>query len=88
MRAIAERVAERPASHWLGVLDAAGVPCGAVRSVQEAMHMVAVSPVTGVAPATRGSVRFAPPGLDEHGPVIRAHGWDAFAHVRPVSPER
>lgn len=85
---IAARVVERPAEYWLGVLSAAGVPCGVVASVREALRRIPVSAVTGVAPPVPGSARLAPPGLDEHGAVIRAHGWDAFAHVASVSSER
>lgn len=84
--AITARIVTRSAAHWLGALDAVGVPCGVVRSVKEAVQGVPVSPVTGVAPAVPGSVRLDPPRLDAHGALIRAHGWDVFSHVVPVSP--
>lgn len=78
VRAIAERVATANASHWVGVLTAAGVPSGLVRTVPEALAGSGASVLTGVAPAVPGSVRLAPPMLDEHGATIRARGWDAF----------
>jgi hypothetical protein len=34
-----------------------------------------------VAPSVPGSVRFPPPALDEHGPLIRRLGWQAFLQV-------
>jgi crotonobetainyl-CoA:carnitine CoA-transferase CaiB-like acyl-CoA transferase len=76
--AIGARVAERPAAHWLAMLDAAGVPSGVVRTVREALADVPASPLTGVAPPVPGAVRFAPPTLDEHGALIRSRGWGAF----------
>lgn len=79
--AIEARVVTRKAAEWLGALDTAGVPCGIVRSVREALEDVPSSPGSGVAPSIQGSVRLPPPKLDEHGSLIRAHGWDAFAHL-------
>jgi hypothetical protein len=32
-------------------------------------------------PIARAAVRRAPPMLDAHGTLVRAHGWDAFAQV-------
>lgn len=78
VHAIAERVAQRPASAWLRALAVAGVPAGVVRSVREAVAEADASPRTGVAPSIPGSIRRAPPRLDEHGGLIRRHGWDAF----------
>lgn len=75
---IARRVATRMAGHWLGALQAEGVPCGVVRSVKEALADVAASPVTGVAPAVPGTIRRRPPRLDEHGAAIRRGGWSVF----------
>lgn len=79
--AIAERVSTAATRHWLGALGAAGVPCGVVRSVKEALADVPASPVTGVTPSVPGSIRRRPPRLDEHGPLIRSEGWDAFARA-------
>jgi crotonobetainyl-CoA:carnitine CoA-transferase CaiB-like acyl-CoA transferase len=76
--AIAARVRERAAAHWLSALEAAGVPCGVVKSVLEVLREVEASPLTGVAPSVPGSVRHPPPLLDEHGALIRRLGWDAF----------
>jgi glutaryl-CoA transferase len=84
---IAERIAEHDAAHWLARLEAGGVPCGVVRTVREALGDVSASPLTGVAPSVPGSVRLRPPRLDEHGALIRAHGWGAFAEVARASAE-
>ncbi|MFN8581698.1 MAG: CoA transferase [Gemmatimonadaceae bacterium] len=78
VRVLQERLSLQSASFWLRALDAAGVPCGVVRTVQEALRDVAASPQTGVAPAVRGTVRLTPPRLDEHGAKIRALGWRIF----------
>lgn len=79
--AIAARVREAPAAHWLDALGRAGVPAGTVRSVEEALADVVASPLTGVAPAAPQAVRLPPPRIDEHGSLVRAHGWDAFRHL-------
>ena len=79
--AIRARVATRPAGDWVSLLDAAGVPCGVVRTVLEALGDVAASPLTGVAPLEPGAIRRPPPRLDEHGTLVRAHGWGAFARA-------
>ena len=75
--AVADRIREKPASDWIDVLDLAGVPCGIVRSVLEALRDVEASPLTGIAPSVPGTVRFPPPRLDEHGAEIRSKGWGA-----------
>jgi crotonobetainyl-CoA:carnitine CoA-transferase CaiB-like acyl-CoA transferase len=77
--AIRRRLAMRSAAEWMERIDAAGVPCGVVRSVLEAIREVSASPLTGVAPLPPGTVRRPPPRLDEHGAMVRARGWDAFA---------
>ena len=79
--AMAERVASRPASHWLTTLARAGVPAGTVRTVPEALAEVDASPLTGVAPNAPGTVRLAPPKLDEHGALVREYGWEAFERL-------
>ena len=81
VRVIRERVASRAAHEWIERLDRAGVPCGLVRSVLEALGEVAASPLSGVAPLPPGEVRRPPPRLDEHGALVRAHGWDAFVRA-------
>jgi crotonobetainyl-CoA:carnitine CoA-transferase CaiB-like acyl-CoA transferase len=82
VEALRARIAERPASHWISLLDATGVPCGIVRSVLESLRDVECSAATGVAPSVPGSVRLPPPKLDEHGAEIRAHGWHSFRSER------
>jgi crotonobetainyl-CoA:carnitine CoA-transferase CaiB-like acyl-CoA transferase len=79
--AIASRVRERTAADWVVTLAAVGVPAGLVRSVREALGDVDASPLTGVAPNEPATIRLPPPMLDEHGTLIRTHGWDAFRRV-------
>lgn len=76
--ALSERVLEMGAQHWIDRLQSAGVPCGLVRSVAEALAVADASPITGVPPSIPGSVRLPPPKLDEHGQSIRTLGWRAF----------
>jgi crotonobetainyl-CoA:carnitine CoA-transferase CaiB-like acyl-CoA transferase len=83
--AIASCIAQRAGSHWMRSLGAARVPCGLVNTVSEALQLVPGSVSSGVAPAAYGRVRLEPPRLDEHGDVIRAHGWNAFAHLAPTA---
>ncbi|MDQ6872445.1 MAG: CoA transferase [Gemmatimonadota bacterium] len=75
---VAERVREMGAQHWIDRLQAAGVPCGLVRTVAEALAVTDASPLTGVPPSVPGTVRLVPPKLDEHGAAIRSLGWRAF----------
>lgn len=79
--AIAARIATTSAAAWVAALDRAGVPCGVVRTVLEALGDANTSPLTGVAPLAPASIRRPPPMLDEHGPLVRAHGWGAFAQA-------
>lgn len=78
--AFAKVLSARPAAHWCAALDAAGVPNGVVRTVLEALRGTGSSAVTGVTPSVPGAVRFPPPGLDEHGAMIRSQGWKVFLH--------
>jgi crotonobetainyl-CoA:carnitine CoA-transferase CaiB-like acyl-CoA transferase len=78
-----ERVlTQRPAADWIRALDAAEVPCGVVKTVLEAIQDAGnVSPLTGMPSSVGGKVRFPPPRLDEHGELIRKHGWNAFTET-------
>jgi crotonobetainyl-CoA:carnitine CoA-transferase CaiB-like acyl-CoA transferase len=76
--ALSERVHEMAAQHWIDRLQSAGVACGLVRTVAEALAVTDASPITGVPPSVPGTVRFPPPRLDEHGQSIRTLGWRAF----------
>jgi crotonobetainyl-CoA:carnitine CoA-transferase CaiB-like acyl-CoA transferase len=76
--AVARRVGEMGAQLWIDRLHVAGVPCGLVRTVSEVLGGVDTDPRTGVSPSAPGTVRFAPPKLDEHGQSIRAMGWRVF----------
>jgi crotonobetainyl-CoA:carnitine CoA-transferase CaiB-like acyl-CoA transferase len=79
--AIGARVAVKSAAEWVSALGDAGVPCGVVRTVLEALGDLNTSPLSGVEPLAPASVRRAPPMLDEHGALVRAHGWGAFAEA-------
>ena len=81
VRALAGRIATKPASHWLDRLEAAGVPCGIVRTVPEVLAHASASPLTGLPPSIPGAVRRRPPRLGEHTAIVRAKGWNAFASV-------
>jgi crotonobetainyl-CoA:carnitine CoA-transferase CaiB-like acyl-CoA transferase len=76
--ALSERVGELDAQHWIDRLQSAGVPCGLVRTVAEALAVADASPLTGIPPSVPGTVRLPPPKLDEHGHSIRTLGWRAF----------
>jgi len=76
--AIAQRVLKERAESWIARLESAGVACGLVRTVAEALAGTDASPRTGVPPSVPGSVRMPPPKLDEHGDAIRTLGWRAF----------
>jgi crotonobetainyl-CoA:carnitine CoA-transferase CaiB-like acyl-CoA transferase len=76
--ALSARAREMDAEYWIARLASAGVPCGLVKTVAEALDGAGGSPITGVPPSVPGSVRLPPPHLDEHGDVLRALGWRAF----------
>ena len=76
--ALSARTKEKDAEHWIARLAAAGVPCGLVKTVREALESTGASPVTGVPPSVPGSVRMPPPRLDGDGDSVRALGWRAF----------
>jgi len=76
--ALATRVKEKDAQHWVDRLQAASVPCGIVKTVAEALQGTTSNARTGVPPSVPGSVRMAPPKLDEQGDAIRSLGWRAF----------
>jgi crotonobetainyl-CoA:carnitine CoA-transferase CaiB-like acyl-CoA transferase len=76
--AISVRVRGMDAEHWIARLASAGVPCGLVKTVAEALQATDASPVTGVPPSVPGTVRFPPPRLDADGDSVRALGWRAF----------
>jgi crotonobetainyl-CoA:carnitine CoA-transferase CaiB-like acyl-CoA transferase len=76
--ALADRVRQMGAQHWIDRLQSVGVPCGLVRTVVEALEGAEADPGTGVRPSVPGTVRLPPPRLDEHGDAIRSMGWRAF----------
>lgn len=84
VRELSDRLAQDSASAWIARLTAAGVPCGVIRTPIEALADLSASARTGVAPQAPGTVRLAPPKLDEHGALIRRTGWNAFAEVTSI----
>jgi crotonobetainyl-CoA:carnitine CoA-transferase CaiB-like acyl-CoA transferase len=74
----ARQISSQPAAHWRTLLDAGGVPNGVVKSVLEVLRDTNASELTGMPSSVGGAVRFAPPGLDQHGPMIREVGWGVF----------
>lgn len=85
--AMSERLASHTALYWIRQLDMAGVPCGMVRSVREALDGTAASSTTGVPSSVGGQTRYAPPVLNEHGFLIRTKNWSAFDHVPILDPQ-
>ncbi len=78
VRVFNERLATADAAHWRTKLDAAEVPNGVVMSVLETLRGTGASEVTGMPSIVGGGIHRPPPGLDEHGQLIRARGWAAF----------
>ena len=78
VKALAERVRERGAQHWIERLESAGVPCGVVRTVAETLAGTNADLRTGMPSSVPGTIRLPPPKLDEHGDAIRTLGWRAF----------
>jgi crotonobetainyl-CoA:carnitine CoA-transferase CaiB-like acyl-CoA transferase len=78
VREMTQRIRTESATHWADRLSRVGVPTGLVQTVLEALRDTGASPVTGVPPSVPGAIRFEPPGLDEHGILIRTEGWGAF----------
>lgn len=76
--ALASRVGAMPAAEVLAALERAGVPCGVVKPVLEALQAVDGSALTGIAPQGPTAVRRPPPMLDAHGALVRTQGWGAF----------
>jgi len=66
------------AQHWIDRLEAAGVPCGLVKTVAEALVGSNADKKTGVPPSVPGSARLSPPKLDQDRAAIRTLGWRAF----------
>jgi crotonobetainyl-CoA:carnitine CoA-transferase CaiB-like acyl-CoA transferase len=87
VRAISEQVRSQSAAVLMARLEAAGVPCGVVRTVQESLADlpgdVSTAARTGVPPQWTGRVRRAPPRMDEHGVSVRAKQW-SFAADLPI----
>ena len=78
----ARAIASKSAGEWRSLLDAAGVPNGQVQSVLETLRDTNASALTGIPSSVGGSVRLAPPGLDQHGQSIRELGWRVFETIR------
>jgi crotonobetainyl-CoA:carnitine CoA-transferase CaiB-like acyl-CoA transferase len=76
--AIGAALAKGTASEWIDRLERAGVPCGIVKGVLEAIAESNGSALSGMPSSIGGIVRFPPPRLDENGGQIRSLGWGAF----------
>ncbi len=91
--ALMARLATQPAAHWMERLEAAGVPCGLVRNVHEALtdsavrNSVDVSLLaqTGVLPLWNGIVRLPAPKLGEHSVTVREKQWSLFDNLPILS---
>lgn len=91
--AITQRLATQPASYWMARLEAAGVPCGVLREVHEALADsasranldVSVLAQTGVLPLWNGIVRLPPPKLGEHSVTVREKQWSLFDNLPILS---
>jgi len=81
VESIARRLLAAPASHWLECLDAAGVPCGLVRTVPEVLADRTASARTGMPASVPGTIRFPAPRLGQHTELVRDEGWSAFARM-------
>ena len=66
-----------PADHWLGELDLAGVPCGPISTVAEAV---------GSAQARERRMVVRAGGLPVPGNPVKASAWDDPVE-RPAAPE-
>jgi crotonobetainyl-CoA:carnitine CoA-transferase CaiB-like acyl-CoA transferase len=92
--ALAARFRARPATEWLGMMEAAGVPCAPVQTVGEALADPARDELWPMQGATYGAIptvasplrfsrtpaalRDSAPGLGEHTDQVARLGWDAF----------
>jgi crotonobetainyl-CoA:carnitine CoA-transferase CaiB-like acyl-CoA transferase len=84
--ALATHFASGDAAHWMKRLDSAGVPCGVVRSVPEAVAQtlheqdfsVTEAAHVGLPPLWNGTVRLAPPQCGEHSVTVREKLWSSF----------
>jgi crotonobetainyl-CoA:carnitine CoA-transferase CaiB-like acyl-CoA transferase len=81
--AFSRALAGRSAQEWKDRLSIVDVPAGVVSSVLDVVREAGGSPLTGMPSSVGGAVRRPPPGLDEHGSLVRLHGWNAFARVAP-----
>lgn len=86
--ALAQHFAADAAAAWMDRLDRAGVPCGLVRSVTEAVAQrlhdkdfsVTEAARVGLPPLWNGSVRLAPPHHGEQSVTVREKGWSSFGN--------
>ncbi len=76
-----EKLRGATAATWQERFSKAGVPTGIVKDVLDVVREGAGSHLMGMPAAVGGPPRLPPPRLDEHGPLVRAQGWKAFAAV-------
>lgn len=85
---LGEQLATQPAQHWIARLDRVGVPCGLVRTVQEAVaerlhekdFSVTEAARVGLPPLWNGTVLLGPPECGEHTVTVREKGWRSFGN--------
>lgn len=84
--AIAAQLTTAPADQWLEALNAAGIPCGVVKTVKEAVDSALESAQLRVTDAARmglpplwgGAIRYEPPQCGEHSVTVREKRWRSF----------
>ena len=62
-------------THWIALLDAAGVPCGVVSSVLDSLRALDASPQTSATPTVPVTLRIQPPAPHMHAPAPGAPRW-------------
>jgi crotonobetainyl-CoA:carnitine CoA-transferase CaiB-like acyl-CoA transferase len=96
---LAERLARRPSGEWFGVLNAAGVPCGPINTVDGGIAVateLGLDPVVVAGPGEAGvpSIRnpitlsVTPPSYPLPPPALDEHGEQIRAWLAAPSPDR
>jgi crotonobetainyl-CoA:carnitine CoA-transferase CaiB-like acyl-CoA transferase len=97
---LATRVKLRTKGEWIDLLDAAGVPCGPINTLAEALHNPQVQarglvfdlphPLSGRVPMVRSPLVMAGQGLhaDAAPPLLGEHTDEVLRSVLSLAPER
>lgn len=86
VQAMQEVLGGQASAIWMDTFARAGVPCGVVQSVADALTSVGADPLFGPPPATGGTCRHPAPQLDADGALVRTHGWRAFSASASAHP--